>query len=78
MTAVNLNLLAALPEIFLLAAVSVILIVDLFLDDAHRHWSYVLTLFTLAVVRSSRWRRRVGKRRTPSTACSWTTAWRTC
>ena len=49
MTIRNLNLLAAAPEIFVLVMVSVILIVDLFLDDAHRHWSYVLTLGTLVV-----------------------------
>ncbi|MCW5621461.1 MAG: NADH-quinone oxidoreductase subunit NuoN [Burkholderiales bacterium] len=44
----SLNLLPALPEIFLLCAVSVILIVDLFIDDEHRHWTYLLTLMTLA------------------------------
>ncbi|HZR03226.1 MAG TPA: NADH-quinone oxidoreductase subunit NuoN [Burkholderiales bacterium] len=43
----RLNLLPALPEIFLLGAVSLILIVDLFLDDAHRYWSFILSLLTL-------------------------------
>ena len=43
------NLQAAAPEIFILAAVSTILMVDLFLDDAHRHWSYLLTLLSLGV-----------------------------
>jgi NADH-quinone oxidoreductase subunit N len=42
------NLAAAAPEIFLLAMVCTILVVDLFLDDARRHWSYGLTLLTLA------------------------------
>jgi NADH-quinone oxidoreductase subunit N len=49
MTALALNLQAAAPEIFLVAAVSVILLIDLFLDDAHRHWSYLLSLGTLAI-----------------------------
>jgi NADH-quinone oxidoreductase subunit N len=49
MTALDLNLQAAAAEIFILAAVSVILMIDLFLDDARRHWSYVLTLVTLGV-----------------------------
>jgi NADH-quinone oxidoreductase subunit N len=48
MTLESLNLTPALPEIFLLAAASFILIVDLFLDDARRHWSYLLTLAALA------------------------------
>ena len=49
MTLAELNLLPALPEIFLLAAVSAILVIDLFLDDAQRHWSYWLTLLGLAI-----------------------------
>jgi NADH-quinone oxidoreductase subunit N len=49
MTALELNLQAAAAEIFILAAVSVILMLDLFLDDARRHWSYLLTLVTLGV-----------------------------
>ena len=49
MTAIALNLQAAAPEIFILAAVSVILLVDLFLDDRQRHWTYLLSLATLAV-----------------------------
>jgi NADH-quinone oxidoreductase subunit N len=49
MTLSELNLAPAAPEVLILAAVSVILIVDLFIDDARRHWSYVLTLLTLAV-----------------------------
>ncbi len=43
-THLDLNLQAAAAEIFILAAVSVILMIDLFLDDARRHWSYLLTL----------------------------------
>jgi len=38
----------AAPEIFLLAMVCTILVADLFLDDARRHWSYALTLLALA------------------------------
>jgi len=49
MTALALNLQAAAPETFVLAAVSVILLVDLFLDDTRRHWTYLLSLVTLAV-----------------------------
>jgi NADH-quinone oxidoreductase subunit N len=48
MTLESLNLLPALPEIVLLCAASAILVVDLFLDDSRRHWSYLLTLATLA------------------------------
>ena len=49
MTLESLNLVPALPEIFLLCAASAILIVDLFLDESRRHWSYLLTLGALAV-----------------------------
>ena len=49
MTFENLNLLPAAPEIFVLVMVCAILVIDLFLDEARRHWSYVLTLLTLAV-----------------------------
>jgi len=48
MTVAELNLLPALPEILLLCAVSAILVIDLFLDDQHRQWTYGLSLFTLA------------------------------
>jgi NADH-quinone oxidoreductase subunit N len=49
MTLESLNLLPALPELFLLCAACAILIVDLFVDDARRHWTYLMTLATLAV-----------------------------
>jgi NADH-quinone oxidoreductase subunit N len=49
MTLESLNLVPALPEIFLLGAASVILLVDLFLDERRRHWSYLLALASLAV-----------------------------
>jgi NADH-quinone oxidoreductase subunit N len=49
MTIQSLNLLPAAPEIFVLVMVCIILVADLFLDEAHRHWSYVLTLLTLAL-----------------------------
>jgi NADH-quinone oxidoreductase subunit N len=48
MTIENLNLLPATPEIFVLMMVCAILVIDLFLDQARRHWSYALTLLTLA------------------------------
>lgn len=47
MTWASLNAVAALPEIFLLCAVSVILVIDLWLTDAQRQVSYYLTLLTL-------------------------------
>lgn len=43
----DLNLMPALPEIFLLTALSVILVLDLFLSDAKRGITYGLTLLTL-------------------------------
>jgi NADH-quinone oxidoreductase subunit N len=49
MTLQTLNLMPALPEIVLLCAASLILLVDLFVDDARRHWTYLMTLGTLAV-----------------------------
>lgn len=47
MTWASLNAIAALPEIFLLCAVSIILIVDLWLKDPTRRITYLLTLLTL-------------------------------
>jgi len=49
MIAANFDWLPALPEIFLLTMVSAILVIDLFLDESRRHWSYNLTLATLFV-----------------------------
>ena len=48
MTWADLNLMPALPEIFLLAAVSVILVLDLFIPDEKRGITYLLSLLTLA------------------------------
>ena len=45
----NINLVPVYPEIFLLIATSAILLIDMFLKDAKRHVTYVLTLATLAV-----------------------------
>ena len=45
----NINLLPASPEIFLLIATSVILLVDMFLADSKRHVTYLLSLIALAV-----------------------------
>ncbi len=45
----NLNLIPAYPEIFLLIATSAILLIDMFLSDAKRHLTYVLSLATLGV-----------------------------
>lgn len=47
MTWASLNTLVALPEIFLLCAVSIILLIDLWLKDSERHVSYILTLLTV-------------------------------
>lgn len=41
------SLLPALPEIFMLTMVCVILVLDLFIDDEHRYVSFLLTLATL-------------------------------
>jgi NADH-quinone oxidoreductase subunit N len=41
------DLLLAAPEIFMLTMVSIILIVDLFLPDRRRVWTYILTQVTL-------------------------------
>ena len=45
----NINLLPASPEIFLLIATSVILLVDMFMADARRHVTYLLSMISLAV-----------------------------
>ena len=45
----NMNLAPVLPEIFLLIAASVILLIDMFLSDAKRHITFLLTLGTLLV-----------------------------
>jgi NADH-quinone oxidoreductase subunit N len=45
----NTNLIPIYPEIFLLIATSAILLIDMFLSDAKRSITYVLTLATLAV-----------------------------
>jgi NADH-quinone oxidoreductase subunit N len=47
-TITRLDLFLAAPEIFLLTAVCVILLVDLFLDDAKRGITFVLSLVALA------------------------------
>lgn len=46
---VTLNLTPALPESFLLAAVAVIMLLDLFIPDNRRGLTYLLSLLTLAV-----------------------------
>jgi len=45
----NMNLLPVYPEIFLLIAASAILLIDLFVSDAKRHVTYLLTMATLAI-----------------------------
>ncbi|RBA23391.1 NADH-quinone oxidoreductase subunit NuoN [Herminiimonas fonticola] len=45
----NLNLISVLPEIFLATAICAILLIDLFLSDAKRYITYVLSLATLIV-----------------------------
>jgi NADH-quinone oxidoreductase subunit N len=46
----NMNLIPAYPEIFLTIAASAILLIDMFLADAKRHITYLLTLGTLGVM----------------------------
>jgi len=48
MTLQSLNLLPALPEIFLLCAVSAILLIDLFIAERNRSWTYLLSLLALS------------------------------
>lgn len=45
----NMNLIPVYPEIFLLIATSVVLLIDMFVSDAKRHITYYLTLAVLAV-----------------------------
>lgn len=45
----NLNLIPVIPEIFLAIATCAILLIDLFLSDAKRYLTYVLSLATLVV-----------------------------
>jgi NADH-quinone oxidoreductase subunit N len=45
----NLNLAPLYPEIFLVVATSVILLIDMFLSDARRNLTYLLSLGALAV-----------------------------
>lgn len=49
MTLASLNLTPAYPEIFLALAAMIILLLDLFISDAKRHYTYRLTLLALAV-----------------------------
>jgi NADH-quinone oxidoreductase subunit N len=51
----NLNLFAALPEIVLLVAASVILIADLFVPDARRNVTYAMSMVALAGVAVVTW-----------------------
>jgi len=45
----NLNLAPVYPEIFLVVATSVILLIDMFLSDARRNLTYLMSLLSLAV-----------------------------
>ncbi len=47
--AMNLDFVSILPEIAVLVAACFILVADLFVADANRHWSYWLTQATLAI-----------------------------
>ena len=51
----QLNLAAAAPEIFLLAAACALLVVDLFISDARRNVTYALTLLILAAAGAICW-----------------------
>ena len=46
----SLGLVVALPEMVLLAAASIVLVVDLFVSDERRNVTYGLTLLTLVLV----------------------------
>ena len=46
----TMNLIPVLPEIFLSIAASAILLIDLFVKDAQRNLTYVLSLLTLAIM----------------------------
>ena len=45
----NMNLNLAFPEIFLVIAASAILLIDMFVSDAKRYYTYVLSLAALVV-----------------------------
>ena len=49
MNPMTLNLMAVLPEVVILTAASIILLVDMYLQDDRRHVSYWLTQFALLV-----------------------------
>ena len=51
----NLNVLATLPEIVLLVATCVLLVVDLFVTDARRNITYLLTLAILVLTGAVTW-----------------------
>ena len=51
----DLNLIAAAPEIFLLAAACAVLVIDLFVSDARRNVTYGLTLAVLAAAGAICW-----------------------
>jgi NADH-quinone oxidoreductase subunit N len=51
----DLNLYAAAPEIFLLAAACAVLVIDLFVPDARRNLTYALTLAVLAAAGAICW-----------------------
>ena len=44
------EMMLALPEMVLLGAVSLVLMVDIFLSDRQRHWTYLLSLLSLVAV----------------------------
>jgi NADH-quinone oxidoreductase subunit N len=51
----NLNLAPLYPEVFLVIAASAILLIDMFLPDAKRTWTYLLSLFALVVAGVLSW-----------------------
>ena len=51
----DLNLIAAMPEIVLLSALSIVLLADLWICDKNRHITHLLTLFTLVVTAATQW-----------------------
>jgi NADH-quinone oxidoreductase subunit N len=51
----NMNISAALPEIVLLAAASIVLVSDLFVSDARRNITYALSMIALVIVAAVCW-----------------------
>ena len=51
----DLNLIPAMPEIVLLSALGVVLLVDLWLKDSQRYITHYLSLLTLVITAVAQW-----------------------